>query len=101
MVQDTSPSPQMYLSKLKGDKCGGWGITSETTTDADYSYSDLRECTVVWAVNVPGENMWYSKEVDGIVQTEDSEKPYEHQLPHKFPVPGAPHVGVQLKVPHA
>jgi hypothetical protein len=65
-----------------------------------HSYTDLRECTIVWAVNVPGENTWYSKEVDGIVQAERPEKSYELPLPHKFPVPGAPHVGVQLKVSH-
>ena len=56
----------MYLSKLKGNKCGGWGITDEATTeDIDYSYADLQECTVVWAVSVPGENQWSSEEFNG------------------------------------
>ena len=50
----------MYLSKLKGNKCGGWGITDQATgeEDVDYSYLNLQECTVIWAVSVPGENQW-------------------------------------------
>lgn len=61
MVQDTSSSPEMYLSKLKGNICGGWGMTDESASEnTEYSYADLRECTVIWAVNVPGENMWSS-----------------------------------------
>ena len=64
MVQDTSPSPEMYLSKLEGNKCGGWGIADEATReDVDYSYADLQECTVVWAVSVPGENQWSLEEL--------------------------------------
>lgn len=88
----------MYLSNLKGNRCGGWGITGEATTDEGYSFTDVRECTIAWAVNVPGENQWYLDEMDGIMQIGGSENPYEPPLPHKFPVPGSPHVGVQLKV---
>jgi hypothetical protein len=65
MVQDTSPSPEMYLSKLEGNKCGGWGITNEVATeDVDYSNADLQECTVIWAVSVPGETQNSSGELD-------------------------------------
>lgn len=68
MVQDTSPSPEMYLSKLKGDKCGGWGIIEDETTieNVDYDYADLQECTVVWAVGIPGEGVWCGEEIDGV-----------------------------------
>jgi hypothetical protein len=70
MVQDTSPSPEMYLSKLEGNKCGGWGIANETVGEGvDYSYADLQECTVVWAVNVPGENRWSVEEIAGTAGT--------------------------------
>jgi hypothetical protein len=66
MVQDTSPSPEMYLSKLEGNKCGGWGITGDAAgKDVDYLYADLRECTIIWAVSVPGENQWYREELNG------------------------------------
>jgi hypothetical protein len=65
MVQDTSASPEMYLSKLEGNKCGGWGIAEEAPSgDLEYSYTDLQECTVVWAVSVPGENQWSSEDDD-------------------------------------
>ena len=93
MVQDTSASPEMYLSKLKGDKCGGWGITDEEYTDTDYSYDDLKECTVVWAVSVPGGNEWCSE--DG---GSESEKRHQASQPLKYPIPNAPHIGVQIKV---
>lgn len=94
MVQDTSPSPEMYLSKLKGDKCGGWGITDEESTNSDYSYDDLQECTIVWAVSVPGENEWSAEEDGG----SESEKTHQASQPHKYPIPDAPHVGIQIKV---
>lgn len=93
MVQDTSPSPEMYLSKLKGDECGGWGITDEEYTNSDYSYDDLKECTVVWAVSIPGENEWCSG--DG---GSESEKRHRASQPLKYPIPDAPHIGVQIKV---
>ena len=60
----------MYLSKLEGNKCGGWGIANETVGEGvDYSYADLQECTVVWAVNVPGENRWSVEEIAGTAGT--------------------------------
>lgn len=65
MVQDTSPSPEMYLSKFADGKCGGWGIglaeedvNVNPDAESDYEYADLRECTVLWAVSVPGESEW-------------------------------------------
>lgn len=52
----------MYLSKLPSGGCGGWGIVEDLPEDAKpnegYDYEDLRECTVLWGVNIPGENRW-------------------------------------------
>jgi hypothetical protein len=62
MVQDTSPSPEMYLAKLRDGKCGGWGLTDSSKSDGDdtdFDYGDLRDCVVLWAVSVPGETEWY------------------------------------------
>jgi len=62
MVQDTSPSPEMYLSKLRDGKCGGWGLSDSSQSeggDTDFNYNDLRDCVVLWAVSVPGETEWY------------------------------------------
>ncbi|KAH7927729.1 hypothetical protein BV22DRAFT_1084528 [Leucogyrophana mollusca] len=97
MIQDTSPSPEMYLPILKGNKCGGWGISHDMNEDqwpSGFDYSNLRECTTVWAVSVPGEAAW---------RVEESEYPPSANLhhssqPHKFPIPDAPHVGVQIKI---
>lgn len=72
MVQDTSPSPEMYLAKRRGGRCGGWGLTEDTTNSGDrdsINYADLRECTVVWAVNIPGETAWCSREIDGSISS--------------------------------
>ncbi|KAF8185027.1 mini-chromosome maintenance replisome factor-domain-containing protein [Mycena galopus ATCC 62051] len=97
MVQDTSPSPEMYLAKLSGGRCGGWGLTDDASSE-DINYADLRENTVIWAVNVPGESEWVASEVDGpdVPSFTRSVLPETH--PHKFPVPGTPHLGVQVKV---
>lgn len=62
MVQDTSPSPEMYLSKLRDGRCGGWGLSDSSQNDGDdanFDYNDLRDCVVLWAVSVPGETEWY------------------------------------------
>jgi len=52
----------MYLSKLRDGKCGGWGLSDPSQSDGDnteFDYNDLRDCTVLWAVSVPGETEWY------------------------------------------
>ncbi|KAF7338574.1 Mini-chromosome maintenance complex-binding protein [Mycena venus] len=96
MIQDTSPSPEMYLAKRSGGRCGGWGLADDASS-ADFNYADLRENTVVWAVNIPGESEWVASEIDGPnVSFTQSTLPETH--PHKFPVPGTPHLGVQVKV---
>lgn len=68
MVQDTSLSTEMYLSKLRDGGCGGWGIYdheegSGSTREVDYS--NLQECDVLWAVSVPTESQWCADELDG------------------------------------
>ena len=68
MVQDTSPSPEMYLSKLRDGKCGGWGLSDSPQSDGDdtnLNYNDLRDCVVLWAVSVPGETEWYQPASNG------------------------------------
>jgi hypothetical protein len=68
MVQDTSSSPEMYLSKLRDGKCGGWGLSDSSQGDGDdteFDYNDLRDCIVLWAVSVPGETEWYQSASNG------------------------------------
>ena len=69
MVQDTSYSAEMYLAKYNDGSLGGWGIESYSANhhsdQTAIDYEDLRECTVLWAVNVPGESSWYRAELDG------------------------------------
>ncbi|KAJ7070358.1 putative alanine racemase-domain-containing protein [Mycena belliarum] len=98
MIQDTSPSPEMYLAKRSGGRCGGWGLTDDQSTD-DLEYSDLRENTVVWAVSVPSESPWVAAELDTASSlTRPTILESRPHKPHKFPDPGTPHLGVQVKV---
>lgn len=55
----------MYLSKSKNGRCGGWGIEFSVGDEERVDYSDLRECTVLWAVSVPAESAWCAEELDG------------------------------------
>jgi hypothetical protein len=67
MVQDTSGNQEMFLSKLPDGKPGGWGMESSPEDGSHHpiEYSDLRECQVIWAVNIPGESEWCAHELDG------------------------------------
>ena len=68
LVQDTSLSPEIYLSRLRDGKCGGWGLTETSQDDGDdngFDYNHLRDCVVLWAVSVPGETEWYQSASDG------------------------------------
>ncbi|KAN0123436.1 Mini-chromosome maintenance replisome factor domain containing protein [Russula decolorans] len=99
LVQDTSPSPEIYLSKLRDGKCGGWGLSdsSQPEGDIDFVNNDLRDCVVLWAVSVPGETEWYRA-----LLTEDSldqgGQRVEPLRAHKYPIPGETHCGVQIKM---
>ena len=66
MVQDTSPSSEMYLRKTSTGAVAGWGIHEEIASEDSHAldYADLRECAVMWAVSVPGEAQWVSEELD-------------------------------------
>ncbi|TFK42808.1 mini-chromosome maintenance replisome factor-domain-containing protein [Crucibulum laeve] len=90
MVQDTSPSPEMYLATTPDNQLGGWGIAEEHLADIDYAH--LRECSLLWAVSIPGESQWSSNHGPTI-----SGAPTPSH-PHKFPIPDVSHVGVQLKI---
>jgi len=91
MIQDTSFSPELYLAKTANGDCGGWGLNPVSGSDA-IQYPDLRECKVFWAVSIPGLSPW-SGSTENILN-------YRAPLPHKYPIPKAPHIGVQLKVNH-
>lgn len=69
MVQDTSPSPEMYLSSLLGNKCGGWGLAEDLASelsDEAVDYDKLKERSVLWGVSIPGETTWCSQELDAV-----------------------------------
>lgn len=78
MIQDTSLSPQLYLANTAD------GL-HPVSGSGDVHYSDLRECKVFWAVSIPGSRSGHTGD-------------YRAPLPHKYPIPGTPHIGVQLKV---
>lgn len=78
------------------------GEDDATTSGQDrresINYADLRECTVVWAVTIPGECPWVADALDGPLTTAGKRATHRPPQPHKFPIPNAPHVGVQVKV---
>ncbi|KAF5365678.1 hypothetical protein D9758_003140 [Tetrapyrgos nigripes] len=91
MIQDTSASPEMYLAEADDHKYGGWGAAHDTPAEIDYE--NLRECSVFWAVSIPGESDWVGNRHSQ--QSVSTSKPSQS---HKYPVPAAHHVGMQLKV---
>ncbi|KAF8964094.1 putative alanine racemase-domain-containing protein [Flammula alnicola] len=93
MVQDTSLSPELYLAIRKNGDCGGWGITDDLASGDDVEYANLRECTAAWAVSIPGFGAWCAD----ITQPSDV-PPHQPVQAHKYPIPNAPHIGVQLKI---
>ncbi|KIK40911.1 hypothetical protein CY34DRAFT_806704 [Suillus luteus UH-Slu-Lm8-n1] len=100
MVQDTSSSPEMYLASLNENKCGGWGISQNMPASewpSSFDYCDLKEATALWAVTVPGQTDWRTEELTAHSHCGSSSSQNAPQ-PHKFPVPNAPHIGVQVKI---
>ncbi|KAJ7684781.1 hypothetical protein DFH06DRAFT_1027944, partial [Mycena polygramma] len=95
MIQDTSPSPEMYLAKRSGGRCGGWGLADDASEPLNYA--DLRENAVLWAVNVPDESEWVASEIDGPNAPSFTRSILPETHPQKFPS-RAPHLGVQVKV---
>ncbi|VDB87185.1 unnamed protein product [Peniophora sp. CBMAI 1063] len=98
MVQDTSASPAMYLAQTHSGHCAGWGIVHPEEEDGkDIDYSNLRDCTVVWAVSVPGESDWYKETRHGGGSgNADGDSPAVKG--HKYPLPKQAHVGAQIKM---
>ena len=97
MIQDTSPSPEMYLARQSTTQCGGWGLDVAHPADQDQiNYADLRERTVLWAITVPGESAWCADHLDGVLPQETSI--HNPPRPYKFPIPHVSHIGVQVKV---
>ncbi|KAN0075287.1 putative alanine racemase domain containing protein [Tylopilus felleus] len=98
MIQDTSLQNEMYLARLGNDKCGGWGI-QPARDDYDSSVLDpdcLGTATILWTVSVPAESPWRATEFS---QRDSTSFPaHQSSQPHKFPVPGAPHIGVRVKI---
>ncbi|KAG2075917.1 hypothetical protein BDR04DRAFT_1139765 [Suillus decipiens] len=100
MVQDTSSSPEMYLASLNENRCGGWGISQNMPASEwplSFDYCDLKEATALWAVTVPGQTDWKTEELTTRLHCGSSSSQSPPQ-PHKFPVPDAAHIGVQVKI---
>ncbi|KAL7283147.1 LOW QUALITY PROTEIN: hypothetical protein ACG7TL_002573 [Trametes sanguinea] len=105
MVQDTSLSTEMYLSKYADGSCGGWGIYEteggSSSSARDVNYADLEECSVLWATSVPAESTWCADELDGTGHAQRSLNPRPavvSQRAHKYPHAQSQHLGVQVKV---
>jgi len=121
MVQDTSCSPEIYASRRADGTCGGWGLTEVVQDRGDpgdrrvIDYGDLKECSVVWAVSIPGESQWCFEPLDcdvampfnlksGALMSFNLFFPFfifrvdSPSLPNKYPMPNTPHIGVQIKV---
>jgi len=92
MVQDTSASPELYISYFQDSvRCGGWSLNEDIALDSDSTpagcdYSNLRERTVIWAVDVPGIAPWHfvdraSQRTDATINRITSEPAKRHKLP--------------------
>ncbi|KAJ2916057.1 hypothetical protein MD484_g4390, partial [Candolleomyces efflorescens] len=95
MIQDTSSSPEVYLSRRSNGDCGGWGLAEPDGAingDGSVDYDLLKECSVVWAVSIPGKSSWCSS---GSHSPDTSASP---SFPHKYPLHSTPHLGVQVKI---
>ncbi|KAJ4493768.1 mini-chromosome maintenance replisome factor-domain-containing protein [Lentinula edodes] len=95
MVQDTSASPELYLSQLREGKYGGWG--AHESMDEHIDYSNLRECTRYWVVSVPGETEWAGQTRTDTVLASTS-KNSNRSAEHKFPLPSTVHIGVHTNI---
>lgn len=93
MIQDTSLPSTLYLATSPDGDCGGWGIPQNIASDRDVDSSHLREASTFWAVSIPGLSVWCSSEPQSLTL-----EPHQPTQPHKFPLPGVNHIGVQVKV---
>ncbi|KAJ3855237.1 mini-chromosome maintenance replisome factor-domain-containing protein [Lentinula lateritia] len=95
MVQDTSASPELYLSQLREGKYGGWG--AHESMDEHIDYSNLRECTRYWVISVPGETEWARQTRTDAVLASTSRNSNRGR-DHKFPLPSTAHIGVHTNI---
>ncbi|KAI0362760.1 hypothetical protein OH77DRAFT_1585098 [Trametes cingulata] len=104
MVQDTSLSTEMYLSKFTDGNCGGWGIYEteggSSSSAREVDYANLRECSVLWATSVPAESEWIADELDGSPSARATTPTRAPVSPRSYKYPHAEtgHVGVQVKI---
>ncbi|KAI0637270.1 mini-chromosome maintenance replisome factor-domain-containing protein [Trametes polyzona] len=102
MVQDTSLSTEMYLSQFSDGSCGGWGMyeTEGSSRSSEVDYTNLRECSTLWATSVPGESEWSAQELDGFMHdpSSTSQLVLTTERAYKYPHPDSDHVGVQVKL---
>lgn len=103
MIQDVY-SPEMYLSRIPGGRCGGWNLYQDlaSSSSIDINFQDLRECSVFWAITVPGESRWYAKRLEGPlfdkVPRTPSRMPSRTRNRHKLPNPQSAGFGVLIKI---
>ncbi|KAI0781236.1 mini-chromosome maintenance replisome factor-domain-containing protein [Trametes elegans] len=107
MVQDTSLSSEMYLSKFPDGSCGGWGMyetgNGSSSSSREVDYANLQECSVLWATSVPAESNWCAEELNGSNFATGPTQVLARSAPvsqraHKYPHADAKHVGVQVKL---
>ncbi|KAI5121017.1 hypothetical protein M0805_005963 [Coniferiporia weirii] len=104
MVQDTSCSPEMYLSSLGDLQYGGWGLEDsyENLSLGQLDHTKLKERSILWAINIPGECDWCSRGCFSYqVDNYGSASPLTHptqDMAHKYPIPESEHIVIQLKV---
>ncbi|GJE86827.1 mini-chromosome maintenance complex-binding protein [Phanerochaete sordida] len=98
MVQDTSPSPGMYLRRNASGTLGGWGLHEDVSEEEERNVDvgELRECTTVWAVSIPGESDWCQEELSG--SSGQSSQTHTPAKSYKYPDPEGSHIGVQVKL---
>ncbi|PAV23483.1 hypothetical protein PNOK_0055100 [Pyrrhoderma noxium] len=102
MIQDTSCSPEVYMSSFNETLPGGWGIENISHTEhaeLRLDHTKLGERDVVWAVSIPGETQWCKPPHNNTSIGEAltiSDSPFNK--PHKFPFPDTRHIALQLKI---
>ncbi|KIP01863.1 hypothetical protein PHLGIDRAFT_79981, partial [Phlebiopsis gigantea 11061_1 CR5-6] len=101
MVQDTTPSPEMYLPHTAAGSLCGWGLHADAAAaDDDVDYSQIRECSVLWAVSVPGETEWCRAELGGDGE-HTPEFLYDLDAAHRLqPTDVATFVGILTREPY-
>lgn len=119
MIQDI-PSPEMYLSRIPEGRCGGWNLYQDlgASTSTDINFHNLQECSVFWAITVPGESQWHAERLEGALFDQGSicrpliplvlivgtivskiplRTPYLTTHRHKLPNPQSADFGILLK----